>query len=160
MRRCPRPSSYGSALCLVGGQPMLALFLLAHFLYKKEGNLFICEPRKHLHDLEIHATSPGAACSFLHCVFKELWVLRPPARNFKPSRSPLRAVLPLLPSPPPPLGKQTRSSSSAPRPQPLAPAWCNSPSDSSTALSIGCPLIINALMPLHYIVGFENLKYG
>ena len=26
--------------------------------------------------------------------------------------------------------------------------------------SIGCPLIINALMPLHYIVGFENLKYG
>lgn len=62
--------------------------------------------------------------------------------------------------PHPPIANANVGITLSPEPQPFTPALRNSPSDSSTSLSIGCPLIINALMPLHYIVGFENLKYG
>lgn len=140
------------ALYLVGAQQMPVLFSLSLSL-KGGGNLFICEPQKHLHDLKMNVPSPGVACTIAHCVFKELWAITSGAK-FGADRvcSPHGAPLPTA--------KQAWGSPPAPGPRPLAPALRNSPSDSSTSLSFGCPLIINALMPLHYIVGFENLKYG
>ena len=132
--------------------PVSFSLFLRHTL-KGGGNL-ICEPQKHLHDLKMNVPSPEVFCTFPHRVFKELWVIASSLKFEAEQVSPLRST------PPPPTAKANLGIAPNPWTSARRRRLAQQPQQFLHLPSIGCPLIINALMPLHYIVGFENLKYG